>query len=212
MKKRHWMFVLAGVAACAQKNSGRTFDVDGTVKNTAANMIYLEEDVAAGQPTIMDSAEVKSDGRFQLQAPVKEEAFYQLRLKDKTVPLAFLVNDVPKVSVQADLANATQPYTVTGSPASQAVLSFDKDLKAQAAAIIAQGNAVDSFKAAKAPDSVVTLAYRRVEEEVANANALARHSVRYCSGSQSVYTQKLAPPIPRKKRQITKGTSAPWGR
>jgi len=34
--------------------------------------------------------------------------------------------------------------------------------------------------------------------DVAKANALARHSVRYCSGSQSVYMAKFAPPLPRK--------------
>lgn len=173
MKKGYWIFLLAGTAACEQKSAGRTFDVEGTVKNGTSKMIYLEEDVAAGQPAIMDSAEVKSDGHFRLQAPVKEEAFYQLRLKEKTVPFAFLVNDVPKVSVQADFANATQPYTVMGSPASQAVLSFDKDLKARAAAIIAQGAAVDSLKTAKAPDSIVTPAYRKVEEEAAGAKAFA---------------------------------------
>ena len=36
--------------------------------------------------------------------------------------------------------------------------------------------------------------------EVANANALARQSVGYCSGSQSVYIAKFAPPMPRKNR------------
>ncbi len=173
MKKIIWMAFAVSAAACSQKNTGRSFDVEGNVKNTDAKMIYLEEDVAAGQPVIMDSAELKSGGSFRLQSPVKEEAFYQLRLKGKTVPLAFLVNDVPKVSVQADLANAAQPYTITGSPASQAVVSYDKELKAKAEKIVAEGSAVDSLKAAKAPDSVIALTYRRVEQNVADAKAYA---------------------------------------
>jgi hypothetical protein len=44
--------------------------------------------------------------------------------------------------------------------------------------------------------------------EVANANALARQSVEYCSGSQSVYIAKFAPPTPRKNRQTMNGRSA----
>ena len=45
-------------------------------------------------------------------------------------------------------------------------------------------------------------------EEVAKAKALPRHSVRYCSGSHSVYTEKFAPPTPRKKRQTRNQNSA----
>ena len=47
MKKLSWIIVLACTVACKQKNAGRTFDVEGTLKNTTAKMIYLEEDVAA---------------------------------------------------------------------------------------------------------------------------------------------------------------------
>lgn len=173
MKRRNWILLLATAASCTQKNTGHTFDVEGTVKATNAKMIYLEEDVAAGQPVIMDSAELKGGGKFTLQAPVKEEAFYQLRLKDKTVPFAFLVNDASKVSVQADLANPTQLYTVTGSPASQAIIGYDKDLKAQAAKILAGGHAVDSLKRTKAPDSSVTQAYQKMQADVENAKNFA---------------------------------------
>src|SRR5204863_8543600 len=45
--------------------------------------------------------------------------------------------------------------------------------------------------------------------EVTNANALPRHSVEYCSGSQIVYTAKLAPPRPRRNRIAKNGLSAP---
>lgn len=173
MKETKWILVLAMAASCTQKNSGRTFDVEGAVKNTDAKMIYLEEDVAAGQPTIMDSAELKADGKFKLQAPVKEEAFYQLRLKGKNVPFAFLVNDVEKAAVQADLANATQGYSVEGSPASQAIIGYDKDLKAQAAKILSDGNAVDSLKSVKASDSAVASAYQKMQADVEAAKTFA---------------------------------------
>src|SRR6185437_14419832 len=46
------------------------------------------------------------------------------------------------------------------------------------------------------PISSVTPAARNRPNEVANPNALARHSVRYCSGSHSAYMVKFAPPNP----------------
>ena len=47
---------------------------------------------------------------------------------------------------------------------------------------------------------------------VANASALPRHSVRYCSLIQVQYTAKLPPPIPTKKRPVTNVTRACAGR
>src|SRR5436190_3631215 len=44
--------------------------------------------------------------------------------------------------------------------------------------------------------------------DVAKANALARQSVGYCSGSHSVYIAKLAPPRPRKNSTMKNGASA----
>jgi len=44
--------------------------------------------------------------------------------------------------------------------------------------------------------------------DVVNANALARHSVAYCSGSHSVYIAKFAPPMPRKNKQTKNHRSA----
>ena len=44
--------------------------------------------------------------------------------------------------------------------------------------------------------------------DVANANALARHSVEDRSGSHSVYIAKFAPPTPRKNSTTKNGASA----
>src|ERR1051326_2378917 len=45
--------------------------------------------------------------------------------------------------------------------------------------------------------------------DVANAKALARQSVVYCSGSHSVYIAKFAPPRPRKNNTRKNHASAP---
>ena len=52
-----------------------------------------------------------------------------------------------------------------------------------------------------APTKNVIPAPMKRAKDVEKAKALARHSVGYCSGSHRVYTEKLAPPRPRKNRQ-----------
>lgn len=157
------VLALTGFFACKTKEAGRSIEVSGTVKNATTKMIYLEEDVPNGQPTIMDSSELKPDGSFKLQAPSKEEALYQLRLTGKTTPLAFVVSDVNKVAVQADAAGSTQAYTVSGSPASQALVDLEKTLREQSEKIVQQGKTVDSLRTANAPDNLVNTEYFKIE-------------------------------------------------
>lgn len=170
--------ILATLVSCADKKNGQTVDVEGTVKNTTAGMIYLEEDAAAGQPVIMDSSVLNADGHFKLQAPTKEESLYQLRLKGETKPLAFFINDAPSVTVQADAKNTTQPYSVSGSKASEALVQFDKTLGEQATKIMAQGARVDSLKNAQAADSVVNTEYLALEATAASAKTSALDFIR----------------------------------
>lgn len=168
---------LAGVAlflACNNKKSVPTVEVGGLVKNTTAKMIYLEENVPNAQPVIMDSSELKKDGSFRLEAPSKEEALYQLRLSGNLTPLALLVADAETLNVTADAANAAQPYTVQGSPASEALIRFDKTTYTQGMAVFSAGNRVDSLRKAQAPDSVVNAAYANVETAAAALKNFAR--------------------------------------
>src|SRR5215472_7800857 len=60
-----------------------------------------------------------------------------------------------------------------------------------------------------APTRNVAPAATNRPADVAKENALARHCVRYCSGSQSVNTQKLAPPTPTRKSAAINETNAP---
>lgn len=72
---------------------------------------------------------------------------------------------------------------------------------AKAIEVMATGVPSDPKWRTPAPTRKVIPAPPNRANEVENAKALARHSVGYCSGSQRVYTAKLAPPNPRKKRQ-----------
>jgi peroxiredoxin len=173
---------IVSLFACNNKNVDKTFAVEGSVKNANAKMVYLEENVANGQPTIMDSATLDKDGNFQLQAKSKEESLYQLRLEGKMTPFALLISDVSKAKVQADLDNPTQPYTVQSSPASQALINFDKTTYQQGMQLFTVGSKVDSLMKAKAPDSVVNAEYSKVETA---ANSLRTYAHDFLRNSTS---------------------------
>lgn len=163
MKKLIYLVVIASSFSCDNKNDTKTFEVEGSVKNTSSKIIYLEENVPNGRPTIMDSSAIQADGSFKLKTPTKEESLYQLRLQDKLVPLALFISDAPKINVKADLNNTAQPFTVEGSPASQALISFDKKTYEQGLQLFALGSKVDSLMKAKATDSIINVEYAKVE-------------------------------------------------
>ncbi|MDB5206481.1 MAG: AhpC/TSA family protein, partial [Flavisolibacter sp.] len=163
MKKITYIVLIGSFLSCNNKTAGKIFEVEGTVKNSSSKMVYLEENVPNGRPTIMDSAQLKESGSFSLKAPIKEESLYQLRLEGKLVPFALFINDVAKVKVNADVNNAAQPYTVEGSPASQALINFDKLTYEQGLKLFTAGSKVDSLMKAKAADSITNAEYAKVE-------------------------------------------------
>ena len=167
MKNLAGVILMAAMVSCAAKKSDKTFEIEGTVKNSGAKTVYLEEAVPGGRPVTMDSAEMKSDGSFKLKAPAKEEALYQLRAGGQLVPFALFISDVPKVKIAADVTNATQPYTVEGSPASQALINFDKATYEQGLQLFTAGSKVDSLMKAKAADSITAAEYAKVESMAA---------------------------------------------
>ncbi|MDQ6608647.1 MAG: AhpC/TSA family protein [Bacteroidota bacterium] len=168
MKKIVCIVFIGILFSCKDQPKEKVFEVTGTVKNTTAKMVYLEENVPNSHPTIMDSAQIQTDGSFALKAPTKEESLYQLRLEGKLVPFALLINDVPKLKVHADLNNVAQPYTVEGSPASQGLIDFDKTTYNQGLTLFTLGSTVDSLGKAKASDSTIKVEYAKVESAAAD--------------------------------------------
>lgn len=167
---------LVSIVACNQESSVKKFEVSGTIQNANADMIYLEENVTSGPPTIMDSAELKN-GVFQLTAPATEEALYQLRLKGKLTPFALLISDASEVKVTADLENTTVPYTVQGSSNTNKLLEFDKKIYETGLGIFKQGAVVDSLRRSNAGDSVINVAYQKIENSVADLKSYASNFI-----------------------------------
>lgn len=165
-------------ASCDTKKEGNTFQVEGKVKNTSASMVYLQESPAGSQPIIIDSARVGKDGSFQLQGTGKEESIYSLRAQTDAYPFAVVINDSKKLTVNADLMNQQEPYTVQGSAASESIISFDKQTMVQAKEVYSLARQIDSLKKAGAADTVINLPFARYEQAAASLRQFTADFVR----------------------------------
>lgn len=120
------VLVILGFSCSNEKQD--SFTVNGTIKNSNATMVYLEENPIDAQPVIVDSAKPGADGKFTMEAIVKEESMFSLRSNTGEYPFALFVNDTKSITVDADPSNTESPYSVKGSDASQAMLDFDRML------------------------------------------------------------------------------------
>lgn len=142
--------------SCKQEK-GKQFTVSGTIKNSAAKMIYLEETpVATMQRLVMDSAVVGAGGSFTVKAKAKEESIYNLRLDDEVYPFVSLINDADRVTVNADFKNEKELYTVSGSSSSLALKEYITTSGELMRDIYYKDKRLDSLSKAQAPDSLVT--------------------------------------------------------
>jgi peroxiredoxin len=126
MRKVFFAVLVLGMVSCNSK-SGTSFTVEGTIKNTHSETIYLEQDLPNQErPLIVDSSKIDSEGKFKLTTITKEEGIYSLRAGDAKLPFAVLINDSKKLTIEADLFNRPDIYTVKGSRASEELTKFDK--------------------------------------------------------------------------------------
>lgn len=126
MRKVFFAALVPGAISCTSK-SGNPFTVEGTIKNTHSETIYLEQNLPNQErPLIVDSSKTDSAGKFRLTTTTKEEGIYSLRAGNAKLPFAVLINDSKKVMMNADLFNRNNIYTVTGSKASEELIRFDK--------------------------------------------------------------------------------------
>ena len=121
--------VIVSFGACNNKSTEKAFQVSGTITNNPATMIYLEEiPMATMQRVVIDSATIGKDGKYSLKAAIAEDRVYNLRLDQHEYPMAAVINDGPKVTVDATFAKENnqfaEKYDVKGSVASQQMKDF----------------------------------------------------------------------------------------
>lgn len=153
--------VTVAIVSCKRgKKEEKGLEVNGTIQNNPAKMVYLDElPMATMQATVVDSAVVGKDGKYTLHADEAEASVYNLRLENINYPFAAVINDEKKVTVDVVFSKENsefpEKYDVKGSPASQQMKDFMFAFNSQLQAIFFNEQKIDSLQKAGAKDSVL---------------------------------------------------------
>jgi len=128
------LFVICGLVFLVSCNDEKTskknkFSVEGTITYNSAKVIYLEQVPAiGGQSMVIDSAVIAKDGKYKILTSADESVVFNIRLDQGKYPVASIINDVPKVTVDIKFnkenAEFAESYEVKGSPASQEMKDY----------------------------------------------------------------------------------------
>lgn len=117
MKKIFWIISVALlIVAC---NSKDNFTITGTISNSRADWIYLEELGISGTVPF-DSSKIDSKGNFELSGSVDYPKFFLLRLNEQKF-ITLLIDSLEEVSFSADYLNFASDYKIEGSLGSEKV-------------------------------------------------------------------------------------------
>lgn len=189
--KKHMLFKLSNfivlvlfvfISSC-KDDKGNKFEVEGVVKNAAEDVIYLEEaSLNTMQPTIVDSTKIEKDGSFKLTTTAGEESLYILRFQKDPTPFATVINDAKSISINADILNQTEPYTVKGSNASKQLKEFLLSSNQRLGYIYNLSMQADSLQQSRGSDSV---AVTKINERNKTAREYKEYALNFLNNSKS---------------------------
>jgi peroxiredoxin len=174
--------VLVSLMACKDKSNGEIFEVNGTIINNSYKTIYLDEmPMATMQRMVVDSAKIGKDGKFILKTKTEEARIYSLRVDDNTSPLADVINDAAKITVDITL-NKENPkfldkYEVKGSTASSQMKDFIYAFNNNLQAIYRNDILTDSLQKGGASDSVIVASQVDRTQIAASTKNLVQESI-----------------------------------
>ena len=160
--KRLFLIVLPIVFlySCKEKSGEQKLELNGVITNNTAKMIYLEEvPMTTMQRVIMDSAALGTDGKFKLKTTTGEARVYNLRLDQSSYPLAAVINDAKKITVNVKFSKENtqfpESYEVKNSPVSQELKDYVAGFNNKFQLIMSQARIYDSLgrTGAKSEDS-----------------------------------------------------------
>ncbi|MCU7551089.1 AhpC/TSA family protein [Chitinophagaceae bacterium LB-8] len=167
--------------AC-NNNKQSSFEVEGSIKNSGAKTVYLEEaSIGSFRPVIVDSAKLDKDGKFLMDALAKEETIYNLRLDENVYPVVSFINDSKHITINADL-KGQEVYTVKGSHASEQLKEFLHTSGEKLRSIYNSNRTIDSLQKAAVGDSIIGL---HVTEHTNTVNELKKYTADFISKSKS---------------------------
>lgn len=180
MRQFIYACLLLFIVGCKDKKQA-AFEVSGSIKNSGASVVYLEEASIGSQPVVVDSASLDKEGKFELDALSGEETIYNLRLDNSGYPFVSFINDSKKISIQADLKNQ-QVYSVEGSPASQALKDFLYTSGEKLRALYNHQAATDSLQQKGISDSLLA---KRQAEHARSVSELKSYTTDFVTKSNS---------------------------
>ena len=174
-----WLGIIALVAGCKNESGTGKFEVSGTIANSGAKMIYLEElPPVTMLKVVVDSATLGADGKNTLKAKATEATIFNLRLDQQEYPLASVVNDNAKITVNANIKDKTfkpgQDYEVKNSDASQRIHDFMFRFSNDLQKIYTASKRYDSLHASGAGDSILA---PLVQEQKNTAAGLKKYTL-----------------------------------
>lgn len=111
------LFMAIAVLIGCKKNN--QFTVTGKITHAEGDSIYLEELlVSSTRPVAL--AKINKDGEFKLKGEAGVPTFYLLKLSDSNF-ITLLVDSLENVIVEADAANFSSNYNISGSIGSQQI-------------------------------------------------------------------------------------------
>ncbi|MCF3110972.1 AhpC/TSA family protein [Niabella sp. CC-SYL272] len=169
MKQLVAILLLAIIFAGCKQDNKKSFVINGSVANTQAKKVYLEEvPIASMQPVIVDSTDILS-GKFTLKTEALEDAVYNIRLDALEFPVASVINDGPEVDLNITMStrNPQMPekFEVKKSPASQAMKDFMLAFNDKMIQLVNNTHQLDSLRTTKVADSTLTPLMQRIKQD-----------------------------------------------
>ncbi|MEO7394643.1 MAG: TlpA disulfide reductase family protein [Chitinophagaceae bacterium] len=155
------IIIIVILGSCKSKSADKKFQVSGTIINNPAKIIYLEEiPMATMQRIVIDSAVLGKDGKYELKTDIAEDRVYNIRLDQNDYPMAAVINDATKITVDATFAKEStqfaEKYEVKGSLASQQMKDFMIAFNNKLQAIFYNDTKTDSLQKSGGSDSVLS--------------------------------------------------------
>lgn len=164
MKNHFLVMVLLALftVSCNKKSTGKAgMKITGTITSSPVKIIYLEEiPMTTMQPVLLDSATIDSKGNYSLKAPKAEASVYNIRLEGSAYPLAGVINDADKITVDATFNKQNnqfaEKYEIKGSPVSQQMKDFMAEVNVKLQSIFTNNKMIDSLQKVGAKDSAIS--------------------------------------------------------
>jgi peroxiredoxin len=121
MKRPLFLLILVVLyTGCQNKNK---FSVEGVINGESQKYIYLSR-VDVDTPIMIDSARIRSKGRFNFKVRATEADFYQIGLTPANF-ITILAEPGEKISLSFESKNLFEKYSVEGSDGSEKLLKLD---------------------------------------------------------------------------------------